>query len=80
MKNEEDACRSRPVHQRSRPPRRQQQRRTTATPAGPSPHIEHQSFFNCDTFYNFGQCPAEGKQCRNCNKLNHFAQTIIYIP
>lgn len=75
MNNEVDACRSRPVHPRPMQPHRQrQQRRTTATDAGPSLPTKHKPCFNCDTFHNFGQCPAKGKQCRKCNKLNHFAK------
>lgn len=27
----------------------------------------------CGSSHAFGRCPAFGKQCRNCDKLNHFA-------
>lgn len=39
--------------------------------------VEKASTFNCKrcgTEHASRQCPAFGKQCKNCNKLNHFAK------
>ncbi|KAJ1149218.1 hypothetical protein NDU88_002033 [Pleurodeles waltl] len=35
----------------------------------------HRQFYMCGgTFPHQGRCPALGKQCSNCQKLNHFAK------
>lgn len=31
----------------------------------------------CGIFYPYGQCPAYGKTCTNCNKKHHFARVCM---
>ena len=58
------------ANKRGSKPGRQQPKQTEEKQMQPSKHCE-----NCGTLHKKDKCPAYGKVCHECKKMNHYSKT-----